>query len=97
MALWRRRHIEDAGSPELDPLLPDGRTSRYADVDREDNKILPKVVDARQNGVPLITGFDPLLRMSQPGPLVAKWGMGNWSGSEDKELRTMRAGLRSRS
>lgn len=59
----------------------------------EDNKILPKVVDARQNGVPLITGFDPLLRMSQPGPLVAKWGMGNWSGSEDKKLRTMRAGV----
>ena len=58
----------------------------------EDNKILPKVVDARQNGVPLITGFDPRSRMSQPGPLVARWGMGNWSGSEDALLQTMRAG-----
>ncbi len=57
-----------------------------------DNKILPKVADARQNGVPLITGFDPLIRMSQPGPLVARWGMGNWSGSGDEKLRTMRAG-----
>jgi hypothetical protein len=58
-----------------------------------DNKILPKVADARQNGVPLITGFDPGSRMSQPGPLVARWGMGNWSGSEDEKLRTMRPGV----
>ena len=26
-----------------------------------------------------------------PGPLVAKWGPGNWSGSAEKNLRTIRA------
>jgi hypothetical protein len=30
--------------------------------------------------------------MSVPGPLVARWGEGNWSGSENKKLRTLRAG-----
>ena len=28
-----------------------------------------------------------------PGSLVNNWGAGNWSGSEDEKLRTMRAGL----
>ena len=30
--------------------------------------------------------------MSVPGPLVSRWSEGNWAGSEDKKLRTMRAG-----
>ncbi len=58
-----------------------------------DNDILPKLEDARQNGVPLIAGFDPLTRMPRPGPLVARWGPGNWSGSENEKLRAMRAGV----
>ncbi len=45
---------------------------------------------ARQNGMPLV----------EPGPdgapvagrTVAQWGVGNWSGSADERLRTLRAG-----
>ena len=47
---------------------------------------------ARQNGVPLIAGFDETTQMSVPGPLVNRWGEGNWSGSKDEKLRTLRAG-----
>jgi hypothetical protein len=47
---------------------------------------------ARQNGVPLIER-DPASGRSEPGSLVTEWGPGNWSGSEDKHLRTLRAGL----
>ena len=28
-----------------------------------------------------------------PGPLVSRWGHGNWSGSANKKLRTLRAGV----
>ena len=31
-------------------------------------------------------------RSSVPGRLVARWGPGNWSGSEDAKLRTIRSG-----
>ncbi len=58
----------------------------------EDNNFLSKVRYARQNGVPIIMGFDPGTRLSIPGPWVADWAKGNWSGSVDKRLRTMRAG-----
>jgi hypothetical protein len=58
----------------------------------EDNDFLSKVRYARQNGVPIIMGSDPVTRLSIPGPWVADWGKGNWSGSTDKKLRTMRAG-----
>jgi len=47
---------------------------------------------ARQNDVPLIER-DPGTGRSGPGALVASWGGGNWSGSEDSQLRTLRAGL----
>ncbi|MBI4768185.1 MAG: hypothetical protein HY787_26910 [Deltaproteobacteria bacterium] len=57
-----------------------------------DNRLPPLIRYARQNGVPLITGFDPATRLSVPGPLVARWGPGNWSGSADEKLQTMRAG-----
>jgi len=46
---------------------------------------------ARQNGVPLID-YDETARTSAPGALVNNWAQGNWSGSEDSKLRTMRAG-----
>ena len=50
-----------------------------------DNRLLPKIRFGRQNGVPLIES-------GVPGALVGRWGQGNWSGSEDEKLRTIRAG-----
>jgi hypothetical protein len=51
-----------------------------------DNPLLIGIRFARQNGVPLI-------ETGAPGQLVARWGPGNWSGSEDEKLRTIRAGV----
>lgn len=56
----------------------------------EDEALLPSLRHARQNGVPLV----------EPGPggvptagrLVDQWGAGNWSGSPEERLRTLRAG-----
>jgi hypothetical protein len=50
-----------------------------------DNSLLARIKHARQNGVPLIES-------GASGPLVNRWGAGNWSGSENGKLRTMRAG-----
>ncbi|HTY49020.1 MAG TPA: hypothetical protein VMB48_04940 [Steroidobacteraceae bacterium] len=47
---------------------------------------------ARQNGVPLIE-YDARRGVGVPGALVSLWGPGNWSGSADEVLRTLRAGL----
>jgi hypothetical protein len=58
-----------------------------------DNTLLPRIRYARQNGVPIITGFDQGRGVSVPGALVSRWGEGNWSGSADRKLQTMRAGL----
>jgi hypothetical protein len=58
----------------------------------EDNKQLPQVRYARQNGVPLIE-YNASRRMSEPGDLVNLWGPGNWSGSANEDLRSLRAGL----
>ena len=57
-----------------------------------DNSLLDGVKFARQNGVPLID-FDETTRSSAPGALVGQWGPGNWSGSENEKLRTIRGGL----
>jgi hypothetical protein len=57
-----------------------------------DDLMLPRIQHARQNGVPLLeraSDEGPGL----PGPLVTQWGAGNWSGSADEKLRTLRAGL----
>lgn len=56
----------------------------------EDNTLLPRIRFARQNGVALI----------EPGPEgapvagehVRSWMLGNWSGSAEAQLRTLRAG-----
>jgi hypothetical protein len=48
--------------------------------------------DARQNGVPLIE-YDASTQKSTPGAWVNRWGEGNWSGSANEDLRTVRAGL----
>jgi len=57
-----------------------------------DNQFLPRIQYARQNGVPLVE-FDDATHSTVPGRLVARWGPGNWSGSEDSKLRTMRSGV----
>lgn len=58
----------------------------------QDDRILTKVKYARQNGVPLVE-FDEGSQSVVPGPLVNRWGPGNWSGSEDTKLRTIRSAM----
>jgi hypothetical protein len=57
-----------------------------------DEALLPKIRDARQNGVPLIE-YDAQQHGGVSGELVDLWGPGNWSGSAEEVLRTLRAGL----
>lgn len=56
-----------------------------------DETQLARVRYARQNGVPLIE-FDAAHGTSMPGQFVNLWGPGNWSGSANEDLRTLRAG-----
>ena len=58
----------------------------------EDDQNLRNVKYARQDGVPLIE-FDERAGSAVPGRWVNNWGAGNWSGSEDMKLRTIRSGL----
>lgn len=58
----------------------------------DDNRLLARIRHARQNGVPIVE-WDRTSQSSMPGALVKTWGPGNWSGSEDVKLRTMRSGL----
>jgi len=57
----------------------------------QDERLLPRIRFARQNGVPLVEP-DPQTGKGVPGALVTNWGPGNWSGSANTELRTLRAG-----
>ena len=57
----------------------------------QDDQILAKIKYARQNGVPLVE-FDEQSQSTVPGRLVNSWGPGNWSGSENMKLRTIRSG-----
>ncbi len=57
----------------------------------EMNELLPRLRFARQNGVALIN-LDAETGEGVPGDLVTSWGGGNWSGSADAQLRTLRAG-----
>jgi hypothetical protein len=57
----------------------------------QDDALLSRVKHARQNGVPLIE-YDPATDASAPGSLVGRWGPGNWSGSANEDLRSLRAG-----
>ncbi len=78
--------------PELSTLyvLQDG-TVGMKTWHEHDNALLPQIVSARQNGVPLLeTDHDTGLGI--PGPRVTQWGAGNWSGSANADLRTLRAG-----
>lgn len=56
----------------------------------DDNALLPRIRFARQNGVPLIEpGADGEPRGGQH---VRSWMLGNWSGSAEAQLRTLRSG-----
>jgi hypothetical protein len=57
----------------------------------EDDHNLSRIRYARQNGVSLVE-FEEHSESTVPGHLVNNWGAGNWSGSEDRKLRTMRSG-----
>jgi hypothetical protein len=59
---------------------------------KQDDSDLPRIRYARQNGVPILER-DLGSRQIVPGARVREWGPGNWSGSADKRLRTLRAGL----
>jgi len=60
-------------------------------LDRSGQRPDASIRDARQNGVPLVE-YDTNTGASVPGPLVNRWGEGNWSGSATEDLRTLRAG-----
>jgi hypothetical protein len=72
-------------------VLDDG-SIRMKTWEREDDRILARVKYARQNGVPVVE-FDERSQSTIPGRLVNSWGPGNWSGSEDQKLRTIRSGV----
>ena len=57
----------------------------------DDAARLRHVKFARQNGVPLIER-DVAAGSGRPGELVGRWGPGNWSGSQDGDLRSVRGG-----
>jgi hypothetical protein len=72
-------------------LILDDGTVEMKTWTEQDNSYLGRIIHARQNGVPIIE-FDPATQTSVPGRLVGQWLPGNWAGSEDKKLRTLRAG-----
>lgn len=58
---------------------------------RDDDRLLGRIRHARQNGVAIIEQ-DPAGIGTVFGALVDAWGPGNWSGSADEKLRSLRAG-----
>jgi hypothetical protein len=72
-------YVDDTGAVQMKTWAP------------ADDAALPHIKYARQNGVPLIE-YDEKTATSLPGPLVNSWGPGNWSGSSEEHLRTLRAG-----
>jgi hypothetical protein len=73
-------------------LVFDDGTVQMKSWDTQDDGMLAKIKYARQNGVPLVE-FDERSQSTIPGKFVNKWGPGNWSGSEDMKLRTIRGGV----
>jgi hypothetical protein len=70
--------------------LDDGTIAMQA-WPEDDRSLLPRVRFARQNGVPLVEP-DPDTGEGVPGAMVRDWMGGNWSGSAEAQLRTLRAG-----
>jgi hypothetical protein len=58
---------------------------------RDDDRLLGPIRHARQNGVPILER-DPAGKGPVFGALLDAWGPGNWSGSADEKLRSLRAG-----
>lgn len=65
-------------------VTQDGRVGMKS-WEETDNAMLPNLRFARQNGTPLV-------KDGVPGPYVTQWLPGNWSGSANADLRTLRAG-----
>lgn len=72
-------------------LLDDGSVEMKTWT-REDDALLERIRFARQNGVPIVE-TDPETGAPVPGALVGRWADGNWSGSQDRRLRSVRAGI----
>ncbi len=72
-------------------VLDDGTFGMTTWSEELNEDLLPRLRFARQNGVPLINP-DPETGEGVPGDRVRQWGPGNWSGSADAQLRTLRAG-----
>ena len=72
-------------------LVQDAGSVQMKTWQTQDDQILASIKYARQNGVPLVE-FDEQSQSTVPGRLVNTWGAGNWSGSEDRKLRTIRSG-----
>lgn len=73
-------------------LVLDDGSVRMKTWTEQDDELLPRIRFARQNGVPLVEPDPGSDTGAAPGALVASWGPGNWSGSADSKLRTLRAG-----
>lgn len=71
-------------------VLNDGRLGMKTWADA-DEALLPEIRHARQNGVALVE-YDQAAGRARPGALVTRWGAGNWSGSAEGKLRSLRAG-----
>ena len=72
-------------------VFDDGRVDLLTWTEADD-ALLPRIRHARQNGVAILER-DTGSQRSVAGPRVRDWGPGNWSGSADRKLRTLRAGL----
>jgi hypothetical protein len=72
-------------------VYADGRVELKTWSEKDDADV-PRIRHARQNGVPILER-DPKTSEVVAGARVRQWGAGNWSGSKDKKLRTVRAGL----
>jgi hypothetical protein len=70
-------------------VMTDGRVDLKT-WQEQDAARLREVRHARQNGVPIVE-YDEASQATIPGALVNQWGPGNWSGSQDLKLRTIRA------
>ncbi len=85
--------VQSRLNPGLATIIVDGTGSVDMKTWTEaDDASLSNIKSARQNGVPLVE-WDETTRAGIPGALVANWGQGNWSGSDSKTMRALRAGL----
>ena len=67
-------------------ILTTGEVGLKTWQSEDQNSLGPKILHARQNGVPIVEA-------GIPGKLVKFWGKGNWSGNEHAQQRTLRAGM----